>query len=163
MTRVNQEGTTRTLIRWWRRLQGVPGGAWLFNRWLGWFVPYSGSIGAEVMHFEPGHARVGLDDRRRVRNHLRSVHAVALLNLGELATGLALLSTLPGDWRGIVRHLEAEYVKKARGRLIAESRFELPPLTGDEAEYTAETQISDGDGETVAIVRATWLLGRRPQ
>ena len=149
------------ILRWWSRLQVLPAGAALFSLFLGWYAPYSGTIRARVEALEPGFARVVLRDRRGVRNHLKSIHAIALLNLGEIATGLAVLSTLPGNMRGIVLGLNAEYRKKARGKLSASANFELPAEIEDDTPCQASTEIIDEAGEVVAIIRASWLIGYR--
>lgn len=152
------------ILRAWRALSGLPGGAWLFSRAVGWMAPYSGTTGAVVRELEPGRCAVELRERRRVRNHLDSIHAVALVNVGELATGLATLTALPPGARGIIVELGAEYRKKARGLVRAECRSGPPVETtsardlGDSVEHRAVARIRDRDDDIVASVTALWRI-----
>lgn len=154
-----QAGSENFLIKWWKRLHPFPAGDRLFSFALGHIAPYSGSIFARVEALSPGHARVSIKDRRKVRNHLKSIHAIALINLGEIATGLAVLSTIPDTMRGILLGLEAEYVKKARGKLTATAEFGLPSEIDDNSPVKVTAELIDEAGEVVARVHATWLLG----
>ena len=146
------------LRRQWQRLAGVPGGKWLFSRLLGRFVPYTGTLGARIEVLEPGHCVVRLRDRRKVRNHLRSVHAMALANLGEMASGLALMNGLPDNMRGILTGFNIEYLKKARGELLAECYCEVP-ASNSEREVEVLCEIRDTNSEIVTVVKAQWLIG----
>ena len=129
-------------------------------RLLGRMVPYTGALGARVEVLQPGTARISLRERRGVRNHLRSIHAVALVNLGELATGLAVVSALPPSVRGIVTEISAVYRAKVRGLVTAECRLDGPWTPGTTVEATA--RITDESGAEVAAVTARWLLGEVP-
>ena len=131
------------LRRQWRSLSALPGGKLLFSTALGRFVPYTGSIGARIQRLEPGLCVASLRDRRRVRNHLGSIHAMALANLGEMVTGLALMNSLPD---------------KARGILTAECRCDIPK-DNSEREYELTGEIRDAQGDIVSIARARWLVG----
>jgi acyl-coenzyme A thioesterase PaaI-like protein len=96
-------------------------------------------------------------DRHSVRNHLDSIHAIALANIGELASGLAMSAALPRDVRGIVTAIRIEYLKKARGALVAESRCTVPVVTG-EVQHDVVAEVTDGDGDIVARATVTWRL-----
>jgi acyl-coenzyme A thioesterase PaaI-like protein len=141
---------------WWRRLGGSVAGRVTFARLLRVAIPYTGTVRPHVLELRPGYARVSMRDRRRVRNHLGSVHAVALTNLGELASGLALVPWLDGA-RGIVVALTTTYERKARGPLVAEASCTIPVVTGP-VEHETSAYIRDRDGAVVAVVTARWRL-----
>lgn len=144
----------------WEKWSGRPGGKAMFSFLLGRLVPYSGTIGARIEELRPGYSRVTLRDRRRVRNHLRSIHAIALMNMAELSTGLALNYAMRPDARSILKGLSIDYTKKARGTLTAEAS--APVLeSNEEREITVTTDIRDTAGDVVATAQAHWLVGPR--
>jgi len=147
------------LQRLWLLLHKLPGGRGLFSFILGKIVPYSGSIGAKVISLKPGYAQLQLRDRRRVRNHLNSIHAIALANLGEYTSGLAMLGALPANTRGIPTKISIEFYKKARGCLIAESICAPPTNITEDTDFEVVTDIKDQQNDLVARTTVNWRLG----
>jgi acyl-coenzyme A thioesterase PaaI-like protein len=150
--------TGAELLELWRRLSPLPGGPWLFSKLFGFAVPYSGSVGPRIRVLEPGHAVVEISDRRSNRNHLGSVHAIALTNLAEITSGLALMTGLPPTVRGIVTSLAMTYHKKARGRIRAVSRVALPAVSEDR-DFDVTAECFDREGVLVATGQVRWRLG----
>lgn len=131
----------------------------MFSLFFGWMVPYSGSVRPRIRTLEPGHAEVEIPDRRGNRQHLRSIHAIALMNVAEQASGLALLTGLPEGVRGIVTGISMQYFRKARGTIRAVSRVAPPEVTGD-LEFDVIADCIDRQGELVARATVRWRLGR---
>jgi acyl-coenzyme A thioesterase PaaI-like protein len=147
-----------TIQKIWATCKNFPGGKYVFGKLIGFYIPYTGTVHPYVETFEEGVAEVRITDRRRIRNHLKCVHAIALANVGELASGMAVFSRLPKDARIILVRLSISYSKKSRGRLIA--RAECPPIPDNQKrDHDIAVAISDESGEVTARLNVVWQVG----
>lgn len=149
---------TQSIYRLWTWLSKVPSGRRLFSLLIRFVNPYSGKLGASILELEPGYCRATLDDRRRIRNHLDSIHAIALTNFGELVSGLAVISAMPDTLRGIPVAIHIEFLKKARGQLSAECRTQLPENIAPVL-HRVEAEIKNREDHTVAVITVDWKIG----
>lgn len=156
--------TGSDLLRLWGRIQALPLGRWVFSKMIGWVVPYTGTLRAVVVDLKPPRCRVQMRDRRSVRNHLKSVHAIALCNLAEMTSGLAVVTSLPDDLRGILKGFSIEYYKKSRGTIEGRASLHLPQfdaLRRNPGEWNVEVTLHDPTGDCVARAEARWYIGPR--
>lgn len=131
----------------YRRLSRLPFGRALFSRAVGFVAPYFSTIGPEVVDYGPGYAEIAMRDRRRVHNHIGTIHAIAMCNLAELCGGIAIDSALPKSLRWIPQGMTVKYVKKAKGRIVGRCR--IPPEAVREGSVIARVDVVDGAGDIV--------------
>src|SRR5690554_1078412 len=141
----------------WDRLHKLPGGKRMFSRMVGETAPYTGTLRAQVEELRDGYACVALPPRRGLTNHLNSTHAIALINLGEMCTGVAVMYSMPGDMRGIPIHLGMDYEKKARGVIRATCNVEQV-RSGETYQKEVLAVLKDEEGDVVARFRAVWQI-----
>lgn len=101
----------------YQRLSGIPGGKWLFSKALCLKAPYFQSINPKVARLEPGYSEWHLQKRRKVTNHIGTVHALAMGNLAEMCAGTCIQATLPSHLRWIPKRMNVEYLAKATTNL----------------------------------------------
>ncbi len=142
----------------WDRLHLLPGGTRAFSAIIGRAAPYTGSVGAHVVELRHGYCKVQLPDRPRVRNHLRSIHAIALCNLAEITGNVMMAYGMPDRCRFIVAGISIDYLKKARGTITGECRCE-PPTTNERREYEVPVVMRDRQGDVVAEATLRTLIG----
>jgi acyl-coenzyme A thioesterase PaaI-like protein len=160
LPKVDLSASGETIRSTWEVLRPLPGGTRLFSWLIGLANPYTGTVHPRFLEVRPGFARAQICDRRAIRNHVRSVHAIALANVAEVITGLAVMTGLPSDARAILVGLSVEYVKKARGRLTAECTCD-PPSTSEAREVIVQSCVTDEKGDVVARAQARWKVGPR--
>ncbi|MEQ1512275.1 MAG: hotdog fold domain-containing protein [Lysobacteraceae bacterium] len=148
----------------YRRMLRLPAGGWLFTRAICFKAPYFASISPRIETLEPNRCEVTLRHRRKVTNHLGTVHAIALCNMAELAGGMVTEVSLPDSMRWIPKGMSVEYLKKAVGTMRAVATLSIPVVESTEGyALPVEVAVTDPKGDTV--FRATismWLSPKRP-
>lgn len=97
-----------------------------------------------------------------MRNHLRCVHAVALVNLAELTGNVALAYSMPDDARFIVSGLSIDYIKKARGTIRGVCDCPVP-ASSERREFEVPVSMRDESGVEVARCVLRSLVGPKPR
>lgn len=97
----------------------LPLGSMIFSKAVCFVAPYFGSIKPHFDELKPGYCQVSMKNRRAVRNHFKTVHAIAMCNMAELAGGMMTDASIPAKARWIPAGMTVQYVKKAKTDLIA--------------------------------------------
>jgi len=136
------------------------GGKYFFSGLVTFFAAYTASISAYVDDLSNNQSIIILYDYPWLRNPFSSIHAIALANLGEYASGIVLVSQLQQkkDIRGVPIKITTEYYKKARGTLKAISYgTNLSDIT-KKCEIILLTDIYDSKNILVAKTFVTWSM-----
>lgn len=147
-------------LKAFQRLGGSAPGRWLFTRLVCLQAPYFGTLGPLVEELAPGRCVATIRDRRRVRNHIGTVHAIALCNLAELTAGLATDVSIPASMRWIPKGMTVRYLRKAKGTMTATCT--VPPATSGMAQdLVAHVDVRDPLGEVVFDADITLYVSPR--
>ncbi len=97
----------------WTQLSRLPKGERVFSVLFSRKAPYFATIRPRFTVVEPNRAELVIRKRRRVHNHIGTVHAIALCNGLEAAMGALAESTVPRGMRWIPKGMEVAYTAKA--------------------------------------------------
>lgn len=153
------------LLSLYHRLQRWPAGNWLFSRAVCFKAPYFASIAPRITRLEHGRCEGTLADRRKVRNHIGTVHAIAMCNLAELTAGLMVDASLPADMRWIPKGMDVKYQAKALGTLKAVATPVLSIVSAADG-YDLPVKVSVTDTAGTEVFHATiamWVSPRPPR
>ncbi len=109
------------VLKTWNNLKGNVAGRWLFSRFVCFKAPYFASISPLFERLEAGLAEVSLKKRRRVTNHIGTVHAIAMANLCEIAAGTMMEASIPSSMRWIPKGMTIQYLAKAETSIRAKA------------------------------------------
>jgi acyl-coenzyme A thioesterase PaaI-like protein len=97
----------------YRRLAAYPQGTRLFSLVFEQAAPYFRSARPRFVELGPNRAVLTVKKRRRVQNHLGTVHVIAICNGLEAAMGALAEATIARTRRWIPKGMEVAYTAKA--------------------------------------------------
>ena len=148
------------VLQQWQRLQSSALGRWLFSRIISFKAPYFASISARFLRLQPWYAEVSVRKRRRVCNHIGTVHAIAMVNACELAAGVMMEASLPSTLRWIPKGMQLDYVSKAEGSIRATAQC-APVMQTDAADVPVNCVVTDAKDKVVVNAVITMYVSPR--
>lgn len=102
------------ILKLWKTFGKNNFGKWLVSKIVCLKAPYFSSIKPRFISIEPGRVEVAIRKRRRVHNHIKTVHAIAMCNAAELAGGTCIDVSLSSQFRWIPVGMTVQYLKMAK-------------------------------------------------
>lgn len=112
------ENLPKTPYALFQALSGVPQGKRLFSLAFSQFAPYFATIHMNVVEMKPHFAQVTIPKRRRVHNHIKTVHVIAIANGLEAAMGLLAEATTPEGMRWLPKGMDLRYTGLANSDIV---------------------------------------------
>jgi acyl-coenzyme A thioesterase PaaI-like protein len=146
----------------WRKTSARPQGPRIFLLLFAQKAPYFASIRPRFISIEPNRAELLIRTRRRVHNHLGTVHAIALCNGLEAAMGALAEATIPADRRWIPKSMEVSYTAKATSDVTCVAETDPAQWAGDDPDLPVRVRGVRDDGTVVieGVIRL-WVTPRR--
>ena len=130
-----------SVLSLWQTLGRLPQGQRLFSLAFARKAPYFATIRPLFLEIRPDRASLVVRDRRRVHNHLGTVHAIALCNGLEAAMGALAEASIPPGRRWIPKRMQVESVAKATGDVTCVAETDREQWTGPAADSSHELAV----------------------
>src|SRR5699024_843575 len=124
----------------------LPAGKRIFSLLYARKAPYFATVRTQVREVRENYAELSISNRRRVHNHIGTLHAIAVCNGLEAAMGLLAEATCPADRRWLPRGLQVTYPAKSTTDLlcVAETDPEQWAATPGDVDIRVRAVRTDG-------------------
>ncbi|MEP1744070.1 MAG: DUF4442 domain-containing protein [Kangiellaceae bacterium] len=127
---------------------------------LGKTVKFVGTAGVKCLHLSQDKSIFRLANRKKVRNHIGTVHAAASALVAETATGMALAMHIPDGKIPVLKAMHIDYVKRSTGGLTATAYLTEEQITQlhqlDKGEMRINCEVLDEKEIEPVVCQMDW-------
>jgi acyl-coenzyme A thioesterase PaaI-like protein len=132
-----------------RRVSTLPMGDALFSRLFSLKAPYFGTVRPRFVALRPNYVELTIAKRRRVQNHIGTVHVIAICNGLEAAMGALAEVSIAPEKRWIPKGMDVRYTAKAVSDITCIAETDSQQWTGDNPDVPVRVRGVRDDGTTV--------------
>ncbi len=137
---------------------------WLSSRLITWMFRYkvklAGTAGLDIVETDGKSVTFKQKNRKKVQNHIGSVHAVTMALLAESSTGFVVGINLPGDKLPLIKTMKLDYVKRCSGDITAVANVTDAQIammnTEPKGEVAVKVVITDSNQIEPVIAEMIW-------
>ncbi len=162
MADVTQPMRPNRLTRQLERLQDVPAFArtWVRSMVLRRAVPFTGTAGLQFIEMSAARVEIGIQNDRKVQNHIGGVHASAMNLVAETATGMVVGMNVRDDCIPLAKDMRMAFKKRATGAMRAVATLTPAQIalmqSSDKGEVNVAVVVTDEAGVNPVECEFVW-------
>ena len=129
----------------YRSLAGRPFGKVAFSVLFSFKAPYFATVRPRFVELRPNYAELRIGKRRRVQNHIGTVHVIAIANGLEAAMGALAEASIPPGRRWIPKGMSLEYTALASSDIVCTAETDPAGWAGEQVPVTVTARRDDGE------------------
>ncbi len=149
------------VMRLYERVGRLPRGRLIFSLLFAAKAPYFATVRPRFDALRPDYAELIVRKRRRVHNHLGTVHVIAICNGLEAAMGALAEVSVPAHKRWIPKGMEVSYTARATSDITCIAETDRSQWTGADPDVPVRVRGVRDDGTVVVegVIRL-WVTDR---
>jgi acyl-coenzyme A thioesterase PaaI-like protein len=133
----------------YQQVTRLPAGKKLFSILFSQKAPFFATVRPRFVELRPNYAELRIKKRRRVQNHIGTLHVIAICNGLEAAMGALAEVTVPADKRWIPKGMDVSYTAKATSDITCVAETDPAAWTGDDPDLPVRVRGVRDDGTVV--------------
>ena len=138
-----------TVLDLYTKVSRLPQGRRVFSLLFSQKAPYFATVRPRFTELRPNYAELTIRKRRRVQNHIGTVHVIAICNGLEAAMGALAEATVPAHKRWIPKGMDVDYTAKATSDITCVAETDPEQWTGDDPDVPVRVRGVRTDGTVV--------------
>ena len=127
---------------------------------IGKIIPFAGTASCRVEKLTNNVCVVKIKKRRKVGNHIGTLHAAAMALAAESATGFVTAMNVPDSRVLVIRNMNLTYLKRTKGDLTATATLsdaDLERLKNEEkGDISVPVVLKDAEGTESVTAEMIW-------
>ena len=144
---------TNSVLALYQKLEKYPLGKRLFSFTIGLKTPYFSTISPLITHLQHNYCECYLTKKRKVLNHIGTVHVIAICNGLEMAMGVLAEASISRHLRWIPKGMQLDYTSKAGSDIRCVAEVKTPWQAGN-----LDVQVTAFDENNTVVVKGTIRL-----
>lgn len=147
------------VLKLYNRLSRLPWGKKLFTLYAANRAPYFKTVSPLITKLVPGECHCFIKKRKKVENHIGTVHVIAICNGLEMAMGFMAEASIPKHLRWIPKGMDVQYTAKAGSDI----RCEATLANNEWSEGDLPVTVKAYDENDIVVVEGTINLWVSPK
>ncbi len=123
-------------------------------------VKYAKTSKIKLYHVSNHQVKLGVNNVKRVQNHIGGVHAIAAALLAESASGIVFGMNVPDNKLPLLKSMNIEYQRRMQGNLTAIATINDQQIAeienNEKGSFFIHIEITDESGEQPIVCKMDW-------